>query len=572
MFLRSEHMKKFAMGRLAKKKNIPGFSRDFITAVKAYNDTFPAALSRWFIQPEVAKMVKKVPVTGQKRIMAQNMVDFYFGRKNPEGKINRGMRNALYMYYLIAKPAFGAVNLTQRITLSLPWAHHMMRTVKGPQGQTLADNPMGNAYKFWGKAQTDEFTLLGALLKERFRPGEKAGFDKVVTRLQRDKKLGQEEANNLRKLHRQGELRELRVMDIGGGENSLIKKLDFFGVFSERSNRIHATLMGTKMFRELGFKGKELTEMVDKFTLDTQFLYGKANRAEIARGGMAVPFVFKSFMFNYLEALHSMLRQSPQAFAHAMGLMVALAGTAGLPLYTEEIEGITDYFATKVAGMKDWHLKKEQLSQTFRDNRVLEAITYGIPSQLGIDSTALIGFPSFSNVAIMPLYKGLINLPKNLTREDMSASDKLKVFYPAQAKKLLTLWKLMKHGRGENQPTTPQGKPYITERELNRIPEEHRDMAIEMFDKLPRNYSTWEKTIIALGFPAKRVSEYYNGAQAIKETGKLFTGKRAEFHRAIGKALANDDWVEADRLEEKASRAGLILDTQAIINAEQDFP
>ena len=554
----------FASGKLAKREGIPGYDMDLRKAIITYTDNFPRSILKRFIQPELKEIVKSISTQDGLREYAENMVDYLYNRTDREGKINKAVRSYMYINYLVLKPAFAVLNLTGRVTMTAPYTISEFARMR-PESSFMEATKSG--WKYFADAQNKEYQLVKDMA---------SGFLKktpLLDIIQNADYLNFEEKIVLSHLHRQGEFKAMRQVEIGGTEyEKWLGKIDFMGRLSERSNRIHAALTAVNLYKDLGYTGsmgertsvrvKGLIDVVDKFIGKTQVLYSKANRPEIARGWKAPIMMFKNFMLNYLNLYYEMLgEKNKAAFVNGIGTTMAIGGAAGVIPAKDELNSIIDYFMKNVVDEPSWKLKKQDYINAMSKPTIAKTMLYGIPSLLGIDASGMVGFPNITGSAVLPIMQGAIELPKNIFRPDMTTTEKFKVFLPSQAKHLYNLYKITKYGV----PTDRTGKPIIYPKDIEGVPYYSREAAFKMYENLPKEMSVSNKMAMAFGFPTIAVNKYYEDVQAIKDAKETSKVRVAQFHRAIAKAMIVDDKNRVDNLIDKAERMGLRLSSQAIV-------
>ena len=554
----------FASGKLAKREGVPGYDMDLEKAIITYTENFPRSILKRFIQPELKEILRSIPTEDGQREYGQRLVDYLYGRTDSEGKINKAIRSYMYINYLVLKPAFAALNLTGRLTMTAPWSISEVSRLK--PGNSFMDATK-DGWKYFSDAQVKEIQFNKDLVK---------GFSThtpMLDIIQKASYLNLEEKVVLSHLNRQGEFKAMRQVEIGGTEyEKWLNRIDFLGRLSERSNRIHAALTAVNLYTDLGYEGslgertsvrmKSLIDTVDRFVNKTQVLYSKANRPEISRGWKAPIMVFKSFMLSYLNLYYEMLGQKNKAaFINGIATTMAIGGAAGVIPAKDEINNIIDYFMKNVVDDPSWAVTKQDYINTMSKPAVAKSLLYGLPSLIGIDASSMIGFPNITGSAVMPIMGAAIDLPKNIFRPDMTTAEKYKAFLPSQAKHLYNLYKIIKFGV----PTDRTGKHIIYPKDIAGLPYNTKEVAIKMYDNLPKKMSVSDKMAMAFGFPSMAVNRYYEDVQAIKDAKETSKVRTAQFHRAIAKAMIIDDKERVDILINKAEKMGLKLSPQAIV-------
>lgn len=553
--------KNFIGGKLTKRRDVPGYSKDLRKSLMEYTGSFPTAMAKRFHADEFGELISDLKPN--ERQYARDLVDYMYGRAWQEGSANIFVRSALYTFYLGLKPAFAVLNWTQRVTMTAPWTVNELQERAGLNAVEASKR----GWRYIADAQIIENKLNVALINDFIKPkGQRRGLSTII----RDADyLSQDAKTTITKLIREGELKERRILEIGGG-SELMSRINFFGFVSERSNRLHAAIVGTKLYADLGMKGTGYEALVDDFVNRTQILYSKANRPEIGRGVLAPAFIFKSFMFNFLNMYHHMYtggqKGNKAGFSTGVAVMLALGGLAALPLWPGELEGLVDYFMREVAKDPDWPITKRQMAARMNEKGG-KYILHGLPSLIGINASPMVGFPDFLSMAIAPIIKGAINLPENLFREDMTIIEKFNAFIPSEPKKLYTAYELWRYGG----PRDRFGKPTITQKDILSLPKEIRRASYEIYKNTPKEFGPMEKVAIALGFPTIELNKYYSDVFAIKQAKNNISQLKGELHRAAAKAIISGDRERLDELIVLARKRGVSLNTKSIVGHLVDF-
>lgn len=554
----------FASGKLANREGIPGYSKDLERALLTYTENFPKSVLKRFNAPELSDIVRKIPTADGQRAYAQDLVDYLHGRNNPEGKINRAARAYMYIHYLVGKPAFSLLNMTGRVTMTAPWTISEISRLKPGSSFWEATK---SGWKYVADAQQKEIRIVEDLVTGVFDgkhlPDIIKGSDY----------LNIKEKSVLLHLERQGEFKAIRQTEIGGTEyEKWLNRIDMLGRLSERSNRIHAALTAINLYDNLGYEGsmggrtstrmKGLIDAVDEFISNTQILYSKANRPQIARGWKAPIFMFKNFMLGYMNLYYKMLGdKNKAAFTNGIAATLAIGGAAGVIPAREEIDKIVDGFMNTVVGDPSWPVTKQSYINSISDTKVSRALLYGIPSLIGIDASSMVGFPNISGSALLPIMQGALKLPENVFRRDMTTVEKFKTFLPSQANNLYKLYKITKYGL----PTDRTGKPLIRPEDVTGLPYSTQQVAMKMYNELPKSLSVTDKMAMAFGFPSIAINKYYNDVYAIKSSKGSTNAKKAELHRAIALAIIDQDSKRVDNLFKEASQKGIKMNTETIL-------
>jgi hypothetical protein len=518
--------KYFARGRMAHKKGVPGWSRDHKRAYKDYITTMPFSFAKRFTQRKLEVLLKQLPKEKQK--YGRDMIDFWLGRDQWEGKYNQLFRRIIYNFYLGAKPAFGVLNWFQRYQTTL-W--ESVADISPGTGKFLRENlPKGTAAFL--KAQDTEWRI--------YDYWDRTGHTKNLEELIRDAPfLKEDQREVLDYMNHSGELGALRHKEITGKERPAW--FEFFGWFSERSNRLHAALTAINIGRVTGLKGEELQEYARTFTFRTQFPYSKATRPQLRIGGrkelsigrgLGAPFgMFKSFFLNYVNLLDKLYQKNYKAGTGALLTILGLAGAMGVPGYTIIKKAIIasrkkkDPFIRKK--IKDWE-------DAMEDNKLTNVLLHGVPSLLDIDGSWTFGSDEIFGAAPLSMYR----MAKGLFRGSARGLDwleKIARVSPTEVRKLIRLYQMKVQ---KKMPTDEYGRPKLSEQDLKHMPKEIRDWARKAWEELPTDLSTLESVLFGMGFATRGYGEYSSTIYEVKRVARDIREYKTSIHRDIGKRLS----------------------------------
>jgi hypothetical protein len=272
----------------------------------------------------------------------------YMLGNDPEGS---AVRQFLTHYYLGANIKSAAVNLTQNLTTTLP--NLMIHT----------NNPVGALRSGMSKA----VRFLSPKLKE--------GLAKEHPELVAD----------IHAALADGSLTEQMYREIGGiakGQSGLkrikSKILDatmYMFDSAEKFNRMTSFISAWDVASKKGMTGAERFKFAENFANDTQFIYNKANRPEMARGKAAIFFTFRLFAGNMQRLLRNNLE--PGRYKAAAGMLVALGtlgGAGAIPIFKELEKGF------EASGVDPRKAARELLGY----GKAGDAALYGVPSLAGV--------------------------------------------------------------------------------------------------------------------------------------------------------------------------------------------
>ena len=552
----------YAMGKLARRKGIAGYSENLDKILDTYITNFPKAMAKRFTADLYASMIREMPKDKQK--YAKDLVDYNYGRIWKEGKLNIWARTGIYMHYLMLKPAFAVMNLTQRVTMTLPWTVAEVRRMG-----VVNNKPLGvieATKQSWQRlldGQITEIQLLKDISSAAARQiagGKRVGLVDIFNNAPY---LEQYQKDVLGHLYRQGELKELKQLELTAG-SQFLRWLDIFGVLSERSNRIHAALIGSTLYYESGFRGQALTELTDEFIHSTQILYSKTNRPEMSRGMLAPVMMFKSWILNYVNMASVLYKTDKAAFGNMVAVMMVLGGLASA--IPDEVSDAVDLLMKKLYG-DDWPLVRRGIERKLNNNKMARAAIHGIPALVGIDASATMGVGEFTGSPLVPLYQGSSNLLKSLYRSDIPTMEKYKYIMPSQIKKVYTFYNLTKYGTLTNK----YGVPYVTRADIMELPIQTRLAGLEMYDNLPKEWSVATKMETLLGFPTIAVSEYYKDINSIRDVSYKLTDRKRQMGWEFARAIHNNDKKTVERLTNESEKTGIVPNTETIVKHLWEF-
>ena len=283
-------------------KLTPGFEKNLDRSISEYI----MGLSNWAAKkqakPEFATALAGIDSTRNGNLFAysKRYID-YMTKNTPE---MQKLRNAMSLYYLGGGVKSAAVNLTQSITTTF---HLIAKEV----GYTRAPAVYADAMKksLWYFMNPKGFAKANPELNEVLRNAYSHG------------KIS---AENWRQL-------------TGRIHNSSVKKspLDYSMIMfdaAEQLNRTHAIISGAEMAKAKGANIEEQVQRGEGLSNDSQFILGKANRPQVARGAKAPFFLFKQFQGNWLRLLRNNLNRKDWPYAAGMmGTMLALGGVVAVP-------------------------------------------------------------------------------------------------------------------------------------------------------------------------------------------------------------------------------------------------
>jgi hypothetical protein len=339
-YLQRAKSSRSAMTRLIHRKGIAGFSEDAGRVLAGFITSNARRTSSNLHMKEIITAVDEIPQQqGELKSYAAKMADYV---QNPVEEA-AAFRGLLFAQYLGGSIASALVNMTQPISVSFPWLsqHGGARKAAGQLTTAFADMASGKKLE----------PALAAAMKH----AEEQGI------------VAPQEIHQL-----QAQARGQSALKSGDGttagdamakaSNALSKFSlawgQLFG-FAEAINRrstfiaAYRTAVEQGMPDPAGFAANAVTE--------TQFVYGKGNRPQWARGAVgATLFTFKTYSISYVELLARMAKNpdSRNAAMLAMVVLLFMGGADGLP-FMEDAEDLIDGFMQRVLGL-NWSTKQRR--------------------------------------------------------------------------------------------------------------------------------------------------------------------------------------------------------------------
>lgn len=296
-----------ALKRLIHRKGTAGFSED-VPRVLASFVTSNARMAAGAMNLPGAKEAAGEIRDGDVQDEAIKLVDAVQNPRETAGMF----RGLMFMNFIGGSIASAAVNLTQPLTMTLPYLSQF-GGLAGASARLLA------AGKMAASGQVENLGLRAAL--------KRAEHDGVVS---------------------PQEIHHLTAQAMGTwGTNPWLKRAAFVWAapfsLAEQFNRRVTFIAAWNTAKEQG--EADPFAFAEKAVIETQGLYSKANAPNWARNPLgASALTFKQFSIHYLEWMGRMYRSGPEgkkAVAIALALLILAAGTDGLP-FAEDIDDLVD--------------------------------------------------------------------------------------------------------------------------------------------------------------------------------------------------------------------------------------
>lgn len=315
-YLKLAKSSRSAMKRLIQRKGIAGFSEDAgrVLAGFIYSNARQTSSSLHMGEMTQAATDKDAfRNQGELQDAAAKLVDYI---KNPQEEA-QAFRGLLFAQYIGGSIASAMVNMTQPITMTLPWLAQF-------GGITSAAKQMASAVKDANKPLTGN-----------------AKLDAALKRAEEDGTVSPQEVHQLmQQAQGRGTLKSgdgtMAGNALATANNTLSRVMLAWGKpfswaeqFNRRSTFIAAyrTAVAQGMTDPDAFARRAISE--------TQGIYNKGNKPAWARGAAgSILFTFKQYSISYVEMLSRMAKNGPEgkrAALLALGILFLLSGAGGMP-------------------------------------------------------------------------------------------------------------------------------------------------------------------------------------------------------------------------------------------------
>lgn len=313
-YLKLAKSNRSAMKRLIQRKGIAGFNEDAGRVLAGFVYSNARQTSTSLHMGEMTNAANDMPQQqGEIKDAAVKLVDYI---KNPQEEA-QAFRGLLFAQYIGGSVASAMVNMTQPLTMTLPWLSQYGGAAKSAKQMTAAMKD--SIKKLTGDAK----------------------LDAAIKRAEEDGTVSPQEVHQLMQQSQgKGALRSgdgTRLGDMAAqGSNALSRfSLGWGKLFSaaEQFNRrvtfiaAYRTAVEQKIADPDAFARKAIAE--------TQGVYNKGNKPQWARGAIGgTLFTFKQYSVAYVEMLQRMSKNGPEgkkAALLALGILFLLSGASGLP-------------------------------------------------------------------------------------------------------------------------------------------------------------------------------------------------------------------------------------------------
>jgi hypothetical protein len=338
-----------AMKRLLKRKGTAGFN-DNPTRVLAAFLTSNARLASGSMNLLSASQAAQEIRAGDVKDEAIKLLEAV---QNPT-ETAAALRGFMFVNFIGGSVASAVVNLTQTVTMTLPYLTQWGGLAKATGHWSAALRMAAN--------KVDVSTELGKALKQ-------AEADGIVS---------------------PQEIHHLQAEAMGSwGTNPALKKAAFvwgsmFGL-AEQFNRRVTFIAAYQTAREQNMA--DPFAFAEKAVVETQGLYNRGNSANWARNPVgAAALQFKQFTVHYLEWLQRMWQSGPQgkrAVGYALAVLLLAAGSGGLP-GSDDLDDLIDTLAQALGYDFSSKAAKEQFLASMLGKAGAEFVTRGISGVAGM--------------------------------------------------------------------------------------------------------------------------------------------------------------------------------------------
>jgi hypothetical protein len=353
----------------ANKQDVQGFKAHLLRTrrVQGYSKNlernaadYIVGLSQWYANKITAPEFK----AGREQLIPGSALDKYAERyrasfKDPQKAAK--LRKFMAVWYL-SRPISAGVNMTQSLMATLPELNRHLGMIGGA-GEYLKAARLGAEYLKSGERFAKKYPELAAAIEEAKRVGAISGNATDA----------------------------LRAKAQGRGKDWTDYPLILFSA-AEQVNRLHAFIAGYEVAGKKGLTGADRFAFGNKLVEDTQYIYDKSNRPEIARGYGALPMTFRLFAGNVIRQMRNNVgggAGNMRALATQLGVLYGLGGYVAFPLAKELVK------ALEAAGYAPTKHARDFLQQYLGETGANAGI-YGLPTLLGINIASNIAAPELA--------------------------------------------------------------------------------------------------------------------------------------------------------------------------------
>jgi N12 class adenine-specific DNA methylase len=336
-----------ALTRLIHRKGIAGYNEDLTRVLAQFLTSNARMASRNYHYGEMVDAAGAIPES--KGDVVDDAVDLIKYVQNPQEEA-QAVRGFLFINFLGGSFGAALVNMTQPITMTLPYLSQFVGTAKA-SAQLAAGMAIGSGAK---KATGD----LEAAMKRAEKQGHTAPHEVHMLQAEASNTYG---ANPWVR----------RGLKVWGSLFALAES------FNRKATFAAAYELGKGMTPEQLSKAgaRDAYSFAVKAVEETQGIYNKANRPNWARGAVgATIFTFKQFSIAYLEFLK---RLPPKERLLALAILFIAGGAGGLP-FGEDIQDLIDAIGQAMGYNTNSRKKLRELAVAFAGETFGPMLTNGM--------------------------------------------------------------------------------------------------------------------------------------------------------------------------------------------------
>jgi hypothetical protein len=347
--------------RMSHRKGTPGFSTDVPRTLASFITSNARSAAGNYHSAKMKSLVEDIP-QGDVRAEAAKLVKYVLEPQEEAAKI----RSFLFFHFLGGSIAAGLVNLSQTPMMTAP-----ALLARAAESNVSAKRVASSLVAAAKNAVLDPDNISGEM-GDQLQQAEREG----ITSPQMVHHLTATAADNpfSSNRHFRGFMTLWGVMF--STTETFNRRTAFMAAYDIAKN-------------DMGKSKDEAYEFARDLVNETQLIYNKGNRPNLARGAIgATVLTFKTFAIGYLELLR---RMPPKQQLMMLGMLVLLAGAEGLP-FAEDIEDLIDTLGQSLGYTTN---TGKWLRKTIRENLGEEferPLLKGVGGMLALDLHSRLGF------------------------------------------------------------------------------------------------------------------------------------------------------------------------------------
>lgn len=350
--------------RLIHRKGTPGFSTDGSRVLASFLTSNGRRAATLYHEGDIQEALSGFPKQmGREQDEAIELVRYVMDNPNEEAAAPRAL---MFMHFLGGTVSNFIINATQPAMVTLPY---LSKTV----GMTRAMALLKEAYGIRNKPEEMSAELRGAL--ERADQEGKVGAQEIHH-------LWQETARPIiSKLGRFGDAVTYRA-------HAFMQLWGMPFAVAELMNRQVTFISAYNAAKESGKTPNQAYSAAIRAVDETQFIYGKQNRPNWARGTWgSLIFTFKLFSISYTELLVRLAREGAEgrkAALYMLGMLFLAAGAQGMP-GADDLDDLIDTLAQMMGYNVSMKLSKRQFLERVAGKEFAGFAMHGLSSLTPLD-------------------------------------------------------------------------------------------------------------------------------------------------------------------------------------------